>query len=231
MSTGTGLPIAGTEDLVITEFNNLVANLKYNPFVNLLANGNMERTTHGDLQCDYWIEAAAANVRSGTQKKFGDYALKITATGTGDYVYQDIINFAEFKGLSIAAACWVYAPDTNVIIKISDGVGDTSSSANISMSTWELLTVAHTVDASATRIRLELKPMDNTGDFYFDGAVLVAGTQAPSTAVPFSFGDLPHHFGVYASEPTWTPEVGDEYYNTTDKQKFRYDGTNWQMTV
>ena len=168
--------------LNVTDIKNRVAvYYGYNPVVNLPANGNMERTTHSDLQCDYWQESGVTNVRSATQKKYGGYSLKITPTAITDYSYQDLVNYSEYKGLSISVSVWVYAPDASAVIRISDGVSYTDSAANTTTGAWELLTVTRVIDASATRVRIELRPTNTTGDFYFDAAVMVLGTGAPIT--------------------------------------------------
>lgn len=222
-------PTATAETIALTDFQNLIINLKSNPFNNLLANGSFERTTHGDLQSDYWQESGVVNARSNTQKKFGDYSCKISPSATSDHSYQDIINYVEFKGLSVAFGCWIYAPDTNVILRISDGVGSTDSSTNSSTSAWEYLYLARTIDDSATRIRAELRPTDTAGDFFFDGAILVPGTEPPRTAPSLSLGELVRRLWISATEPTWYAEIGDEYFNTTEFQKYMYDGTDWRL--
>jgi len=225
----SGFPTAENESVAKDDFNALITNVKSNAFINLLANGNFKRTTHGDLQCDYWQESGVVNARSSTQKKFGDYSLKMSPSNIAHHAYQDIINFADFKGLSVALGCWVYAPDTNVVLRISDGVGSTDSSANTSTNTWEFLYIARTIDASATRVRAELRPTDTAGDFYFDGAVLVPGTEPPRTAMPISLGELIRRTWVDSVDPSWHAESGDVYWNYAEKQAYRYDGSRWQI--
>jgi len=224
-----GFPTAVDEGVAKDDFNSLVGNLKYNPFVNLLANGNMERTTHGDLQVDYWQESGVTNVRSTTQKKYGGYSIKITPTAITNHSYQDLVNYSEYKGLSISVSVWVYAPDASAVIRISDGVSYTDSTANTTTGAWELLTVTRTIDAAATRVRIELRPTNTTGDFYFDAAVMVLGTGAPSLAPALSFGEFVRKSQVSATEPTWYAEMGDEYFNTSNLQKYWYDGNEWRM--
>ncbi|GAG82618.1 unnamed protein product, partial [marine sediment metagenome] len=115
----SSFPVATDESIAKDDFNILIGTLKSQPYTNLLANGNFERTTHADLQCDYWQETGAVNVRSDTQKKWGKYSLKISPTATTDYAYQDIINWADFLGIaSIGIGCWVYAPNTDVVLRI-----------------------------------------------------------------------------------------------------------------
>ena len=225
-----GFTTATDEGIAKDDFNTLITNLKYNPFMNLLANASFERTTHGDLQCDYWTESGITNARSATQKKFGGYALLITPGLVTDYAYQDIIGYENFKGIKVAFGCWVYAPDTSVVLRISDGVGSSDSSANASTSAWEFLYVAHTVNASATRVRAELRPTNVTGDFYFDGAILVPGEEPPQSAItPFTMGDNLHLTQVLSAAPSWTPETGDRYFNTADLQWYTWTGSAWEI--
>ena len=227
----SGFPIAVAESYAITDFQNLIANLKYNPFINLLANGNMERTTYSDSQVDYWLESGAVNVQSSTQKKFGAYALKIIAANVTDYSYQDLVNYGDYKGLSVTLGCWVYAPATGCILRISDGVSSADSPANITTNAWEFLQVTLAISSSATRIRAELRPTAATGSYYFDGAVMSCGTEVPQTALPVAeIGLLARRFCVQATEPTWDARPGDEYYNTTVNQKFMY-GVNPEGTL
>jgi len=224
----SGFPTATATSVALTDFQNLVNNLKYNPFFNLLANGSFERTTHGDLRCDYWQEDGVANERSATQKKFGDYALKISPAAISDHAFQDVAKWEDLKGVKVSVGCWVYAPAASVILRISDGVGTSDSAANTGTGAWEWLEVTRTISASATRVRMELRPTNTAGDFYFDGAILVCGDEAPrSSASPVDIAQLIRHFEVLDHSPDWLPELGDEYFNSTDGQKYTWNGTSW----
>lgn len=226
----SGFPTASDESVAKDDFNTLITNVKYNPFVNLLANASMEKTTHGDLRCDYWIESGVVNERSSTQKKFGGYSLKISPSAITDHSYQDVIAFEDLKGIKVAFGCWVYAPDTNVVLRISDGVGTTDSSTNAGTGAWEFLYVTRTISDTATRVRVELRPTDTAGDFYFDGAVLIVGEEPPRTAIlPVTMGDFLHRNQVLSSAPSWTPEIGDTYFDTTDLQEYRWTGSAWEI--
>ena len=224
----SGFPVATTEGIARDDFNTLIANLKYNPFLNLLANGSFERTTHGDSQCDYWQESGVVNVRSSAQKKYGGYSCLIVPTLITDHSFQDLIDFEDLKGIKVAFGCWVYAPAASCILRISDGVGSTDSVANTSLDSWEFLYVARTIDSAATQVRVELRPTGTSGNFYFDGAILVCGEEPPRSAMP------PMDLGVWirkslalSADPSWYAEKGDEYFNTTSTVKKVFDGSSW----
>jgi len=151
-----------------------------------------------------------------TIKKIGSYSLKLTRNGADCTVYSSPYASEEagadyFKGRKVTAGCWVYATVADrARINVYDGVGATYSSYHTGDSTWQWLTVTHTVDNSTTGLRCRF--VLNTGDTsaYFDGAMLVEGESA------FAFSDKPAGEGVWTDYSATSTIVGWSSFTTKE---------------
>lgn len=120
--------------------------------------------------------ASATVARESTIIKTGTYSAKVTRVGADASLYHDHDDFADYQGRKVTFGCWVYATvASRARLAISDGVGSTESSYHSGTTGWEFLTVTHNMDASATRMRVEMQV--NTGDTvaYFDNGILCQG--------------------------------------------------------
>ncbi len=163
---------------------------------NLLSNGDFENWSAGASAApDGWVlDGAGASVaREGTIIKLGTYSAKLTRAGTDCSLNQAIHatrGIAYWKSRKVTVSKLVYATVADrARLSIQDGVDTTNSSYHTGNSTWQLLTVTHTVNASATGVTVYGQV--NTGDTsaYFDGAMLVEGESA------FAFSDKPMVYG------------------------------------
>lgn len=169
---------------------------KENP-TNLLSNGNFEAWSAGAAAApDGWSLSggSAAVAREATIIKRGTYSVKLTRNG-GDCQINQIFGGYEddyWKGRQITFGCWVYATVANrARIGLVDSVGASYSSYHKGDSTWQWLSVTHTVNAAATFIYPNCNVITGDTSAYFDGAMCVEGESA------FAFSDKP------ASEGMW----------------------------
>ena len=124
----------------------------------------------------------ARNTTSG-QFRYTVASAAVTRVGTDVVLFQDINLISGFGPIGVWVSrvvtfgCWVRATvASRARIQIDDGVGTTSSSYHTGGSTMEFLTVSRTINAAATRLRVQVSV--DTGDTtaQFDGAILVTGT-------------------------------------------------------
>lgn len=130
--------------------------------------------TNADMELDSdWTGGA----RSGTQKHGGSYSWQVTMAA--NVSYQDIESGTDYKGRRYKILCWVYADQaSHARIQLDDGVGTSESSYHTGGSTFEQLTVVHDVDASATRLRINLLNDGGVSNScFFDDITLVQPTK------------------------------------------------------
>ena len=130
-----------------------------------------------------WLSSATQTLtRQTTNAMEGDYGYQYTFTTANtedNYIYQDLVNYAVYRGRTIIVGVWVktgtladgYAPN----IYISDNVGANSGTAITDSDTdWTFLTATRTIDAGATVVRISIGDDDamtgsgSTCTFYFD---------------------------------------------------------------
>jgi len=112
--------------------------------------------------------------RESTIIKFGTYSLKLVGTGASQYLYRAIDNGTDYAGRTIKLGVYVYTAGAGVTISLADGVGTTNSDAHTGGGSWELLTVTRQIDASATKLEVELN-IPNGITAYYDHCILVEG--------------------------------------------------------
>jgi phage-related protein len=123
--------------------------------------------------------AGASVAREATTIKHGTYSAAVTRAGADTTLYYDFTDYASYLGRKMTFGCWVYASVANrARLSISDAVGSTESSYHTGVAGWEFLTVTRNVDASATRIRVEMQVNTGNTTAYFDSAILVEGAVA-----------------------------------------------------
>lgn len=176
------------------------------PRPNLLADAGMEAWSAGTSAApDSWTQVGAGGTvaREGTQVKHGTYAAAVTRAGTDTYLTQDVTTVAGgtkyIPSRTYTLAVWTRSTvASRVRIGLYDGVSVTYSSYEAASGTYTLVTVQKTLASNATvlQIRLQVDTGDTTG--WFDGAMLVDGTLAP-TFMPSATQDGAGGIAVHAT--------------------------------
>jgi hypothetical protein len=180
---------------------------------NLLANGNFESWSAGTSAApDGWTLDLTGGIAKQTgpspSPKIGSACIQLRRLTDDGKLYQDIAptrGVAYFQGRTITLGCWVYATVANrarIRLYSNTGGADNYSSYHTGNSTWQWLTVTHTVSATATYVYAMLYV--DSGDTYawFDGAVCVEGSSA------FAFSPKPAEEGVWADYSAVSTIVG-----------------------
>lgn len=158
---------------------------------NLLKNDEFEDWSGGASSApDEWtlVGSGSAVARESTITKIGTYSAKVTRTSADCWVKFDVLNPESYREDEIILGAWVYATiPSRARLQIVDSVGSTTGTYHSGNSTWQFLTITHTVDANATSIEARLR-VNNGGDGYFDGAILVKDSSAPVTPVLDTYG-------------------------------------------
>lgn len=161
--------------------------LDYDSIDNVLPNGNFEDWGSGTSSAPTgWLSGGiGVSVNRSENKKVGLFSAKITRDGADSFIYQIVHvvkGIAYWKGKTITLSAWVYATVADrARLRIFDNeLGSTFSAYHTGNSTWQLLTVTHTV-GDTTVTSLEAYMYLNAGDTtaYYDGAILVEGTANP----------------------------------------------------
>ncbi len=162
---------------------------------NLLINGSFESWSAGTAVAPdgyTLIGAGAAVAREATIIQFGEYSAKVTRNGANASLSQipitpiDADTNTYWRGRTVTFGCWVYATVADRSkVYLSDGIAEVSSAFHPGDSAWHFLTVTQTLNAAATQIQAFGQVRDGDTAVYFDGAILVEGTIAPTSA--------PHH--------------------------------------
>lgn len=165
---------------------------------NIIVNAGFEVNTRaassytggsGGVEClDRWTLISDVSTFTGapdtaTVDAKSGQSLKLTYTyAAGGYgiLRQIIEGFAQYKGQALTLSLRVNPNKVGaLIIQLYDGVGSTTSSANTT-TTWETLTVTHTVSASATLLHVyAYMTSAGTSVMYLDNTTLGVGTVPP----------------------------------------------------
>lgn len=118
--------------------------------------------------------AGATFARSNTQVKVGSYSGKIIRVGADADYYQNY--GTRYNGKTITLGAWAWASVANrAHIVISDGITTSTSSEHTGSSSWEWLTVSHTVSSTATYCYIMLYCHTGNTTVYYDGVKLYQG--------------------------------------------------------
>jgi hypothetical protein len=174
----------------------------------LLSNGDFENWSAGtSVAPDGWtLNGGGAIAREASTIKLGTYSAKFT--GTSGSIQQTVSaskGYAYYVGRKLTFGCWVWSDAANRIrIKMgSTGVDESISSYHTGNSTWQLLTIEYTVNATGTAVIVN-PTIEDGGSIsaYFDGAMCVEGESA------FAFADKPASEGVWANYGATSTVVG-----------------------
>ena len=129
---------------------------------------------------DNWVVSSFAGgsvARETTIKKFGNYSMKMARGGVdGDYRQNAALDkgIDYWKGRTVTYGCWVYATVADRCkLVLTDGIEQTTSSFHTGDSTWQWITLTHTVNDSATGVICTLAIVDGDTSGYFDGAKVI----------------------------------------------------------
>jgi len=148
---------------------------------NLLLNGDFENWSAGtSVAPDGWTLVLGGSVaRESSIVKRGTYSCKMISDADGNYLTQELNTqswFVYSKGRKYTFSCQVYASDaSSARISVDDNISNYYSSYHTGGSTWELLSVTFTVNASAGNFLITFRNEGNTKTAYFDGAMCVEG--------------------------------------------------------
>jgi len=171
---------------------------------NLAGNDDFLVWPDGDTSAPiYWTLAGAGATiaRIGTgladaDRKVGDFAAKVTRSGTDAILSQDLLPatdaFARANfvvGETVGAGVWVLCASANTArIAVTDGSATTNSSYHTGGGAWEFLSLSHTIDAGATKLTLQLKVDTNNVAAKFSGAAIAFSPVPLSRYTPCPVG-------------------------------------------
>ena len=161
--------------------------------------GALEEWTYNNP--DNWT-ASATGVAKSEDEHGGDYAARIGYKNGGDaYIYQDITNGEAFAGCVVTVKAWCKtadAPDTYSRMTVDDGVDQTHT--NISSAAYAQITVAHTMNAAATKLQIKFQSKESGGVvkyIFVDDVTATATVVGKTGLVSLDFGG------------TWVAAYGD----------------------
>lgn len=154
-----------------------------NPNMNSSALAVLARATLGDLctngcfVTDYsgWIAVNTTIERSAAQKKIGPFSLKVVTTANSGYTYFPVTAYSSYASKTLTGGLWVYIPTASHgtwTVKMTDGVGSTSSATIAERDAWVFVKVTRTIDTVPTHLRLHLDcTSGDTGDIAYVSGV------------------------------------------------------------
>lgn len=162
---------------------------------NLVAGGGMESYSLGTArEPDGWQTGGAGAVaKNTTNVKEGSASADLTNTASNSFLIEQqtskqitisaTVN-QELRGEYVTFSCWVKCSTASrAFIKISDGVGSSSSAYHTGDGNFQLLVISHLISATATKVVPSCEIATGTAiTATFDAAVMVRG----KTAVAFS---------------------------------------------
>ena len=184
----------GTHNLPATVVTASVLAASLGGGINLVKNPKFDIwNVDNDVVNDY-VESGAniAVTKTGsglgdTTAKIGQFAVKI-ASGAGGAaeLTQTIIATEDWgkydfeEGAKVVAGVYINTSDTDVSIEFDDGNTQADQDATVVDGTWNLVTVTHTISASATRLDVIIRVGGANDTAYFSGLMVLFSDTAPS---------------------------------------------------
>lgn len=145
----------------------------------------------------YTLAGASATIaRAGTglgdtNRKVGDFCAKVTSGGAAVATLNQMLlptaafTRADFlKSTSVSVGVWVRSATASAVrVGIADGISTTYTSFHTGGSTWQFLSVTHSVSASATKLELVQEVGAGTITGYFSGSTVVLGPMRPQNTI------------------------------------------------
>lgn len=141
-----------------------------------ISTGQMNSPGKDTTNIKYGLAAAAVQRTGGVNAKIIQNAVTAYPPATS------------WRSQAVVFGCWVRATvASRARLGIDDGVGSANSSYHTGGSAFEWLTVSRTLDASATKVEVQLLVDSGNTTAQFDGCVLTKGSVAPSDYFPESW--------------------------------------------
>lgn len=122
-----------------------------------------------------WLKSGTPTItRESTTIKFGTYGLKMVGTSTGQKIYRLIPDGDTYKGRTFILSGYIKTSGAGVTIAMDDGVTVNSSSAHTGGNAWELISVTAKLDASGTKLQVNIN-VPNGVTAYYDSFTLFEG--------------------------------------------------------
>lgn len=186
--------------------------------VNLQMNDDFVIWAAGDAVAPTgWALSTITCARAGTglgdtNRKIGDFCVKLTRAGADGYLYHYLADTSEiggradfFKNMKVSIGAWVKCSTPNVArVGIGDGATTTYSSYHTGGGDWEWLSVTHTISNSATSLASLLGMHNTAADAYFSGVTVVMSDEEPSQWQP-----CPKVYGTIVFRVAGTLATGD----------------------
>lgn len=173
----TWITAPGDIEKVCFTANPVMSNNRYFEKWNTLETDSTS-SQYGALFPDDWIFSAGTAptvARETTTIHRGAFSCKVTRASADVTMYQDVgllengITGDSLRGKSVVAAAQVNSSvASQVRLQVNDGVDTTSSSYHTGGGTFEELTVTHTVNSAATRLRVQITIADDNTAAYVD---------------------------------------------------------------
>ena len=200
--------------------------------VNLLISGNWLN----DGGFEDWTSATAlrewAAVGTATFAKrttiyasrlWGKTAVMVTSVAANDGIKQSTANnaaLADLRGNSVTFRAQVAGTSGDVVIRITDDDGTTSSSALTGAATWELLEVTRTISSSTKVVTFDIISPGNQA-FYVDNARVI-GPAIYKYKLPFFVVDVAELSLQSNANETWMCDDVDEAYPFSQISTYDY---------
>jgi len=150
--------------------------------LNLVENGAFDLFSATPKPDNWTVEGGGTEAQETADVRVGENAYSITSDADGSASRQTIfatIDGSEnsyWRGKDVTLAALVYATDaSNARIQLDDGVTTSESNYHTGTTGWELLTITHTLSATATKLDVVLMVDGNAQEGIFDAVRLNHG--------------------------------------------------------
>lgn len=175
----------GTDQVAVTREHLRSYNLLGNPGFEIWQRGTTFNTiVDAAFSADRWQwtkgGTSAANItqETTTVDSNGHYSCKVVYThNTASNLSQKMEDYYGLRGLTVTFTMRVYCNTASAVrLQVSDGVGSTSGSYHTGNSTWQTLTVTHTINAAAGNNVFVVVSFAASCTAYLDNSTLVVGS-------------------------------------------------------
>jgi len=198
--------------------------------LNLIVNGAFDTFTSSPTPDSWVVEGGGTEAQETTDVRIGENAYSVTSDADGSASRQTILATIDgsensyLRGRDVTLSALVYATDSsNARIQIDDGVTTSESSYHTGTPGWELLTVTHTLSATASKLDVVLVVDGNAQEGIFDAVRLNHGkstwqfSRSPTEDVQSSTFDVVN-LTERAAGPTTAANQGAIYTKEVDGQ-------------
>lgn len=174
-------------------------------YQNLLPNGEQERWEAGTAvaSTDWTLVGASATVaRDTSNERKGTYSAAITRVGNDATYTAQITPYIYLKGRWVTAGAWIKSSVADSVqLRITDGVSGASGIFHTGGGAYEFLTARYKVDASATRVDLNLRVRTTNGTAYLDSGIFQEGYELTLPVDPPAILDSQRLYHTFTYNP------------------------------